>query len=862
MSLLDAVSATGPSARRPGGIDPSAAARELRDAVVRTPVRRLSWLERLVGVPVYAKLEFQQHSGSFKYRGAYLAMSRNPSVPVVAASAGNHGLAVAEVAARLGREANICVPVVASRLKRERILAAGAGLIEHGNSLEEAGEYAQRMAAEKGIHYISPYNDENVIAGASTIALEFLQDVPDVRTLVAPVGGGGLISGLGLGAEALGRDVELIGCEPERYASLTSSLAGGRIVRVVHQPTLADGLAVNLEPNSITYPLVRRLVSGIVSLTEEQLAAATYALLTHESMLVEPAGAAAVIACLELAAQGRLNGPVGIPLCGGNLHHAVLSKIQRFPYTDPALIRLLDLRGRTVTDMPVPYAKPVGRPEDRPATLSDPRTDLIGQLDTCGTDLAAATDSIREFADYCAQHRLPVDQNLTDHLLDSVSVAADRVAEQRAVLAAATDADPADRLAAAEAVLRFGLATRSYARGTLEWCSPSYAQSRVVQFFDTGAQDSPAVNYERYDSASVLRVERQLLDVLGMRPDRQAISVVSSGMAAYSLVESFLLRSRLSPGDTVLLAPYIYFEASEQLTALPYVRFERAREYGLDALLADITRLRPRCVFADPVANTAQQRMVDVLGLLRNLRERVDWPLTVVIDGTMVSGALPAEELLGGGSVEVLYYESCSKYLQLGLDAGMAGLVAYPVALRPHFERLRRNAGSILYRHHADLFPRYDRAFFGRRMRRISDNALRVAEHLQASAEVRRLGRVHHPGLPTHPDVEIARGLRYAGGCVTFEFHEPGRNHRDELEPVLEHMLAIARESGLHLTKGVSFGFSAPRISAAASMAESEPPFLRLYAGDRGPAQVELLAEAARRAIAATAARIPGEEGE
>jgi threonine dehydratase/cystathionine beta-lyase/cystathionine gamma-synthase len=835
-------------------IDPFAAAKELRGVAVRTAVRRLPWLERLVGVEVWAKLELQQHTGSFKYRGAHLAVSRAPGMPVIAASAGNHGLAVAEVARRLGREVNICVPVVASRLKREHILATGAGLIEYGNSLEEATAYARQLAAERDLYFISPYNNVDVVAGASTVALEFLEDVPGLETLIAPVGGGGLVSGLGLGAEAAGHPLRLVGCEPERYASLSSSLAAGEIVRVLNQPTLADGLAVNLEADSLTYPLARRLVDSMVTLSEEELAAATYALLVHESLLVEPAGAAAVIACLRLAERGELTGPVGLPLCGGNLQHGVLSRIQRFPYSQPDLMRLLDLRGRRVSDSPVAFARPIGRTaagaDLAPDAASDPGTDLDRQLQQCADDLTAAVHTVDEYRSYCETRQLQLDQEAVDRLLDSVEHALARIADARTGLAAVGDDDPADRLAVAETVLRSGLAALSYVRGSLEWCSPSYAQSRAVQFFNTGSQDSPTVNYERYESVAAQRVESQLLEVLGLPTDRYGLSVASSGMAAYSLVESFLVRNRLRSGDTVLLAPYIYFEASEQLTALPFVSVERARGYGTEDLLADVHALRPRCLFIDPVANTAPQRMVDVCGVLDRLRAEVDWPLTVVVDGTMVSGALPPERLVGSGSVEVLYYESCSKYLQLGLDAGMAGLVAYPVELRPHFERLRRNTGTILYRHQADLFPKFDRSLFHRRMRRISENALRVASVLQADPLVRLAGEVYYPGLDGHPDAQVARGLPYAGGCVTFLFHEPGRNHRDELEPLLERMLADARSVGLHLTKGVSFGFSAPRVSAAASMAETEPPFLRLYVGDRGHEQVELLAAVVARALA------------
>jgi threonine dehydratase/cystathionine beta-lyase/cystathionine gamma-synthase len=838
-------------------IDPFAAAEELRDAVVRTPVRRLPWLERRVGVPVWAKLEAQQHTGSFKYRGAHLAVTRHPGRSIIAASAGNHGLAVAEVTRRLGRRANICIPVVASRLKRERILATGAGIIEYGHSLEEATTHARQLAAANDLHFVSPYNDRDVIAGSSTIALEFLVDVPELTTIVAPVGGGGLISGLGVGARAAGSDVELLGCEPSRYASVSASLAAEEIVRVVHQPTFADGLAVNLEPGSITYPLVDRYVSDTLLLSEEELAAATYALLVHESLLIEPAGAAAVVACLRLAAQGRLTGPVGIPLCGGNLHHTVLSRIQRFPYTDPELIRLLDLRGRIATAMPVPITHPlVAAPRTGPQEAATPeadraderKADLSQQLATCLEELAAARMEIEEYDAYCAHNDLAVDAEVIGRLTNTIAEATGRIARQRGAFAEHTG-DDTELLVIGEVVLRFGRATLSYVRGAMEWCSQSYAQSRVVQFFHTGAQDSPAVNYDRYEIGSVRAVETQLRDVLGLRPDRQAVSVTSSGMAAYSLLESYLLRFRLRPDDTVLLAPYIYFEAAEQLVALPFLRFVRASGYHVEDLVAAVARHRPRCLFVDPLANTAQQQMVDIPELLRRLRATVTERLTVVIDGTMVACGLPAEALSSDERVEVLYYESCSKYLQLGLDAGMAGMVAYPVEAQPQFERLRRNTGSILYRHYADLFPRYDRAFLRRRMRRISDNATRVATLLVAHPGVREAGSVFCPGHPEHVDHDIAARLPYAGGCVTFLFHEAGRNHRDQLEPMVDHMLAMARSRGVHLTKGVSFGFSTPRISAAASMAETEPPFLRLYVGDRSEAQVEALATAFADAV-------------
>lgn len=839
-------------------VDPQSTLRRLEGSLVHTPVRRLHWLERLVGVPVYAKLEHQQHTGSFKYRGALLAVERRAGRPVIAASAGNHGLAVAQVCAELGVPVDICVPVTASRLKRERILATGAGLIEHGNSLERASEHALALSREHDLHYISPYNNLEMIAGAATLGAEILMQTGEVAAMVAPIGGGGLISGLALAAKAAGAATSMVGCEPERYSSMTASVRAGRPTRVTTQPTFADGLAVNLEPESMTVGIVAELVDDILLLSEEELAAACLALLVHESLLVEPAGAAAVVACLRLAEAGRLDGPVALPLCGGNVHHTTLSRIQRMTYTDPSLIRLLDLRGPLVDDVPVVFSQPYGRagePAPGPGTSS---ADLRTQLESTAVRLRQAVGDLEEFADYCRVNSLPYDQ----HVLADLRRGCEAASRDIALAEEAMVDGAAGWQASGESVLRRSLATLAHARGALEWCSPAYAQSHATQFFDTMAQDSPSVNYERYGHPAARRVEDQLQQVLDLPTDEFAVTVTSSGMAAYSLIEAFLLRERLSPQDTVLLAPYIYFEASEHLQAIPFLRIRRCADYSVQAILAAVAAERPRVLFIDPIANTAEQRMIDLPAVLEALRDSCDSPITVVIDGTMSSGALPAETLRSTGNVEVLYYESCSKYLQLGLDAGMAGTVAYPSALRPRFERIRRNTGTILYRHQAELFPVYDRQFFRRRMGRISANALAVATAMAESPGVSELGQVFLPAHPSHQDQAVARRMPYSSGCVNFRFHDSGMNNRDELEALIDGLLTDARRHGVPVTKGVSFGFSVPRVSAAASMAESEPPFLRVYVGDQNERNTRQLAEAVIRAVLwmGEKHRVPDEE--
>lgn len=833
-------------------IDPFHARDRLRGHVIHTPMRRLSWLERLVGVPVWAKLECQQHTGSFKFRGAFNKLLGHPlDRKVIAASAGNHGLAVAEVAAQLGLKANICIPTTASRLKRERILATGAGLIEHGSSLEQAIKHAQELSAERGWTFISPYNDRDVIAGNATIALEMLEQVPDLRSLIVPVGGGGLITGMALGARALDRSILTIGCEPERYASLGESLKQAQVTRVVHQPTLADGLAVNLEPDAITFHLARHLVDEIVSLSEEELAAGTLAILTHESLLVEPAGAAAVVACLKLAAANRLHGPVGIPLAGGNLHHTKLARIQHFPYTSEVLLRLLDLRGRRVQDISVAHSKLEPPVSAFGVQICDASSDLRRQIDTCVSELVAVRADFEDFIQYCWAQGLAFNSDVVDAVLGHTN------ATIASLQGAKADMETDSQMVHAEAHLRWGRHVLAYARRGLEWCSPSYVQACAPQFFDLGAQDNPTVNYERYESTEVQRIEMQLMEVLGLDAERFTITVTSSGMASYTLIEAFLLRHRLQPGDKVLLGPYIYFEASQQIETLTSVQCVRCRSYEVADMLRYVDEHRPRVIFIDLLTNTVDQRCFDLTGFLRQLRARKLGSTTVVIDGTMLPCCLGSDELRSDEHVEIIYYESCSKYLQLGMDASMAGLIAHPVEARPAFNVLRRNTGTILYRHSAILFPTFDRSAFLRRMSRISGNARRLAEYCHAVESLRDYVEVIYPTLDNHPDRATALQLPHGGGCVTFRLLAPGGNYRDQLEALIEDVIHRAQQASLPLSKGVSFGFSIPRLSAASAMAENDPPFLRFYAGDLSSELIERLARMLVESLASMKERQP-----
>jgi cystathionine beta-lyase/cystathionine gamma-synthase len=510
------------------------------------------------------------------------------------------------------------------------------------------------------------------------------------------------------------------------------------------------------------------------------------------------------------------------------------------------------------TEPTIPSRRGTADGPDEP--VAESAADLVTQLDSCDHQLQAAGRAVREHARYCERNRLPVDRPVLNRLTEAVENARARIAQERLLLAGHGTADRPELLSAGELVLRFGLATYGYAREALEWSTPAGAQSHAVQFFDPAVQRTPFPAHARHGEASVREVERQTAELLGL-PDTHTISATSSGQAAYTLVEAVLLRERLRPGDCVLTAPTLHHEAADQLTALPFLRTLQIQGHTVDDLLSAVVRYRPRCLFLAPLGSTARQHMVDVRALLRRLTH-VATPITVVIDGTTMSGALPGE-LFGQSTargVEVIYYESASTYLQLGLDTAAAGIVAHPVALQDAFARQRAATSTVLYQHGADLFPRYTSEIHSRRMLRIGRNAEHVATALAEDAAVSDLGVVCHPRLPGHPDARLARTLPHAGGCVTFWFHDPGRNRRVDLAAVCALILANARTLGVQLTTGVGFGFSVPRLCvlparAGTDWVEDAPGYLRLSAGDRED-QLPLLVDAVASALTDPLARV------
>jgi threonine dehydratase len=252
------------------------------------------------------KLETFQPTGSFKVRGGLAAVSALPQDQrAVTASAGNHGLGIAWASARLGRQATVVVPEHSSAAKVEALRTYAIELVEHGAGYEDAEKYALELAAAEGVSFISPYNDPGVIAGQATIGLELDGQAPGELTVVVPVGGGGLLAGLALWARSR-PDVSLAGVESSESRGVSAAVAAGHIVRVPVGDTIADGLAANLEPGSVTPGLVA--AAQLVAVDDDELRAAMRWLFVHHGLVAEGSGAAGVAAVLggKIDIAGRL----------------------------------------------------------------------------------------------------------------------------------------------------------------------------------------------------------------------------------------------------------------------------------------------------------------------------------------------------------------------------------------------------------------------------------------------------------------------------------------------------------------------------------------------------------------------------
>jgi threonine dehydratase len=306
--------------------DIRAAAARIDGVAVRTPLLRLP-----LGDDLYLKPESLQRTGSFKFRGAYNALSSTPrerlANGVVADSSGNHAQGVAAAAALLGVRATIVMPDNAAPVKVARTAAWGAEIVRCAGSSDERQRVARELRDERGLEYIPPFDDARIVAGQGTTGLELVEALPDVATVVVPVGGGGLVSGVATAVKALRPEARIVGVEPELAADAQQSLREGRIVRWAAADvtrTICDGVRTQAL-GELTFAVISALVDEIVTVSEGAVLSAMRTLALEGKLLVEPTGALP-LAAVETGAVTP-DGPTVLVLSGGNADPALAAAV-------------------------------------------------------------------------------------------------------------------------------------------------------------------------------------------------------------------------------------------------------------------------------------------------------------------------------------------------------------------------------------------------------------------------------------------------------------------------------------------------------------------------------------------------------
>ncbi|MFQ6005848.1 MAG: threonine/serine dehydratase [Woeseia sp.] len=306
------------------------AANRIAPHVRETPLDYSPLFSEMTGAKVYLKLENLQHTGSFKLRGAFnKLLSMDPKVRAagcVAASSGNHGAAVAHAMRELDTAGVIFVPKGTSTTKMDAIRRAGCAVQYYGTAGLDTELHAREYATENGMCYLSPYNDEDVVAGQGTCGVEIARQLPQVDAIFIAVGGGGLISGVGGFLKSVNPSMAIVACQPAASAVMTESVRAGEIVELDSEPTLSDGTAGGIEPGAITFDLCRDLADDYVLVSEDEIAEAMRQFIDSHHML--PEGAAGVaLAGLKRRADANKGKNAVVIICGGNISRDTLKLV-------------------------------------------------------------------------------------------------------------------------------------------------------------------------------------------------------------------------------------------------------------------------------------------------------------------------------------------------------------------------------------------------------------------------------------------------------------------------------------------------------------------------------------------------------
>jgi len=306
-----------------------AAQQTMRDTIKSTTLMPTKTFSKLAGTNILMKLENLQTTGSFKVRGAYNKIfhltEEEKKYPVVAASAGNHAQGVAFSATKLGLKSTIFMPTFTPPTKANATRFYGADVILTGDSFDDAYAASQEYCQTHNATYIHPFNDEKIIAGQGVVGLEIFHQCSDVDTVIVPMGGGGLISGVAIAIKEMNPAIKIIGVEADNSASILASHHKGEIVALSSAPTIADGIAVK-RPGQLTFDIIEKYVDDFITVSDNEISHAAYLMLQRGKLLVEPSGAAALAAAITRKSK-YMGKTVVTVISGGNINMSLLQQI-------------------------------------------------------------------------------------------------------------------------------------------------------------------------------------------------------------------------------------------------------------------------------------------------------------------------------------------------------------------------------------------------------------------------------------------------------------------------------------------------------------------------------------------------------
>ena len=813
--------------------------KEIRKIALKTPLIRLHWLETS-NRKVWAKLECNQITNSFKIRGAYNAIRKIESnIPIITNSAGNHGLGIAYILWNQGRKGKIFVPVNASEIKLRRLINFGVEVIPVGKDLYECGQNAIKIAKEINGAYISPYSNKDVILGQGSIAVEVLEQKDSFDQVLIPLGGGGLIVGAGTYFKYKNKNCKINAIHPKIFQRKFENNYEKDFSKAVY-PTIADGLAVQHTKEDFTGNLIKNIVDRIDQISEDDIEMGIIALLNNEGILAEGAGAIGIAALLNDPEGKIYNGDILVIISGGNISTSNLMHALAIHTNDNKINRLLGFSSVKLPQEAIKYEKKFEVNKKNINNQIKENYDLNNEkawneiIDNLISDIDNLKIQIQEHIEYSKVENLDINNNAISHVLNNIS------SLENFVLIAKNEKDMWNK----KYIYRIALQEYSFLRNSLEWCSASSNQSKRIMFFSPAENNENAVNYDRYGSLLLKTKEFNLQQSLGFDTEKVELLLTSSGQAAYTIVESFLIRYVFSEKPKVVSCPYIYFENLEQIQAIKNIDFIVSDSWELEKIINLVEKYNAEVIFADPLANLGTLHTIDFIKFAK-LLEGYDWSKKwLIVDGTMISGGFNIFEIFNKPNhPHILYFESGSKYLQLGLDIQMAGIVVVEKVYLPILNTLRRNTGTIMYQTGVAKFPTYNRKQFLSRMLRLTKNSEIIYNNLNSLNQDKK--RI----LLTFPKNWKELGWSHGGGIVAVTFVDQGLNNRPCLDYLISLVIEECKKKDIPFTKGVSFGFSAIRLSAASAMAQNRPPFLRFSIGEESKEEMELICLALKKSF-------------